>query len=409
MSVSEVGRGARAVGVRRKRRGSTLVFVALFTVALVGMAAFAIDISRLYVGVNELQTGADATALRGALHLQRSPGTDGASVMTSFASSNEALGQPVVLANSDIESGQWLPATRTFTSYAWSDARVNAVRVSARRSTGLLLGRVLNRLVAVPERKAVAWVANVTGVDCIKPWGIDRSIIETKLAIDLTTQSGINSLRDLQNTDAGKAQLTVVLSPSVNGGPSVTAPDNFFQAVTGDQNASPNSYESLIVGSGCGNGASEIEVSTVFQQPGQGNQVAQRADAIVRQTNLEKGPCKKGLTPNDATCYDPAQAGFVAGPIIVVPLTRPAAQPNRTEVKMLTRFRLMCAFTDDPSGNPLGPSPESCPWLTTVGRTATGYRRSTIVGYPVGGFADLGPGSELGNTLSTGQRLILVR
>ncbi|WP_411282475.1 hypothetical protein [Gemmatimonas sp.] len=46
---------------------------------------------------------------------------------------------------------------------------------------------------------------------------------------------------------------------------------------------------------------------------------------------------------------------------------------------------------------------------TTVGRTNTGYLRGTIVGYPVGGFTDLGPGAELGNTVSTGQRLILVR
>lgn len=408
MSASEVGPGVRTVRGRRPRRGSTLVFVALFTVALVGMAAFAIDISRLYVGVNELQTGADATALRGALYVQRSPGTDGASVMTAFAASNEALGQPVAIASSDIESGQWQPSTRTFTAYAWSDARVNAVRVSARRSTGLLLGRVLNRLVAVPERRAVAWVANLTGVDCIKPWGLDRTAIENRSGVDLTTQAGINALKDLQTTDAGKALLTVVFSADVNADKGATAPDGKFQALT-DQGSSSKRWEDLMVGAGCGDGNSEFSASDVNAQPGEGNQIIGRSDAIVRQTNTDKGPCKKGLTPNDATCYDPAQAGYVAGPTIVVALTNPVGKKNDTEIGLLSRFRLMCAFTEDSKGAPSKPSTEVCPWLTTVGRTNTGYLRGTIVGYPIGGFADLGPGSELGNTLSTGQRLILVR
>lgn len=408
MAVSAVWRGGRVVSVRRPRRGATLVFVALFTVALVGLAAFAIDISRLYVGVNELQTGADATALRGALYLQRSPGTDGASVMTSFATSNEALGQPVALANSDIESGQWQPTTKTFTAYAWNDARVNAVRVSARRSTGLLMGRVLNRLVAVPERKAIAWVANVTGVDCIKPWGLDRTAIEARIGVDLTTQAGINALKGLQLTDAGKAQLTVVFSADVNADKGATAPDGKFQALT-DQGSSSKRWEDLMVGAGCGDGSSEFSVADINAQPGEGNQIVGRSDAIVRQTNTDRGPCKKGLTPNDATCYDPAQPGYVAGPTIVVALTSPVGKKNDTSISMLSRFRLMCAFTDDAKGPPSKPSTEVCPWLTTVGRTNTGYLRGTIVGYPVGGFADLGPGSELGNTISTGQRLILVR
>lgn len=93
MRASAVRQGLGREERRRARRGSTLVLVALFSVVLVGMAAFAIDVSRLYVGVNELQTAADATALRGALYLQRSPGTDGSADMVLFAGSNEALGK----------------------------------------------------------------------------------------------------------------------------------------------------------------------------------------------------------------------------------------------------------------------------------------------------------------------------
>jgi Flp pilus assembly protein TadG len=419
----------------RTRRGATLVMVALFSVVLVGMAAFAIDVSRLYVGVNELQTGADATALNGALQLQRNPAADGRSTTATFGGNNQVMGMPLALTASNIESGIWNPTTRVFTAQSWTSATTNAVRVSANSTSRLLFGGMLARGDSTPTRRAIAWVANVNGVDCIKPWGISRSLLETRHGIDLTTQAGVNTLRTLLNTTNGPAQLTVVLSPNVNagtggngnsngngnngngnngnsgngGGPVVTAPTDSYQAITGDGNASPNSYEALITGTGCGNNVAEFPVNTLFQQPGQGNQVAQRADAIVRQTTMESGPCKKGTTARDATCYDPSFAGYVAGPTIILPLTVPAATPNRTQIVMLTKFRLMCAFTDDPPGNPLGPSPENCPWLQTIGQTATGYRRGTIVGYPVAGPMDLGNGTVLGNTISVGQRLILVQ
>lgn len=427
---------------RRVRRGATLVFVALMSVVMVAMAAFAIDVSRLYVGVNELQTGADAAALRGAIQLQKFPGLSPADSAIAMAAKHRALGSPITLNSGNIETGDWNDATRTFTPRQANAS--NAVRVTASATGSLLFGRLISQVAQTPQRRAIAWLANVTGVDCIKPWGISRSLFETRHSIDLTTQAGVNTLANLANSQGGPAALTVVLSPDVNsgsggsgnggggngnggggngnggggngngnsggGGPTtVTAPTDSYQAVTGDQNASPNSHEALITGTGCGNGTSEFSTNTTFQQPGQGNQVAQRADAMVRQTQTESGPCKKGPTTNDAACYDPAQAGFVAGPIIVVPLTVPAGQPNRTTIVMLTRFRMMCAFTADPPGNPLGPSPETCPWLQSIGQPATGYRRGTIVGYPVSGFASLGPGTQLGNTVATGQRLILVQ
>src|SRR5436190_12994589 len=54
----------------RGRRGSTLVLVALMLTALMGVAAIAADIGRFYVVTGELQTSADAAALKGAQALQ---------------------------------------------------------------------------------------------------------------------------------------------------------------------------------------------------------------------------------------------------------------------------------------------------------------------------------------------------
>ncbi|GAB1343922.1 hypothetical protein MASR1M101_30490 [Gemmatimonas sp.] len=411
--------------------------VALFSVAIVGMAAFAIDLSRLYVGTNELQTRADATALNAALLLQRNPATAQLSASATFASNNEVMGARKVLANSAIEPGVWNPTTRSFAASAWTTA--NAVRVTAVDTGRLLFGRAIAATSAVPTRRAIAWVANLNGSDCLRPWGISQSLFPARFSFDLTTQAGVNSLRTTLNAPNGPANLTIILSPNVNAGTggggngngnggngngnggngngnggqnnTVLAPDDFYQAVTGDQNASPNSHANLILGTECGNGIVERAAGTTFAQPNSGAAVVNEAGAIVQQNSSGRGPCRKSGT-NDATCFSPDSVGLYAGPVIVVPLTVPAAgngQPNQVRINTLTEFRLMCAFTTPNTGNPLGPSPDSCPWLATIGRPATGYRRGTIVGYPLAGAMDLGNGNVLGNAPSTGQRLILVQ
>ncbi|HEX4488007.1 MAG TPA: pilus assembly protein TadG-related protein [Terriglobales bacterium] len=51
---------------RKEEQGQTIALVALSLVALVGLAALAIDVSSLYVSKNEAQSAADAAALAGA-------------------------------------------------------------------------------------------------------------------------------------------------------------------------------------------------------------------------------------------------------------------------------------------------------------------------------------------------------
>ena len=158
---------------RRERRGATIVFVAVLTVALVGMAALAVDASRMYVGVNELQTVSDAAALRGALRLQRAPVVDPSDSIIAFAVKNAAFNGTVTLAATDIKPAIWTDTVGAqgnldTTNATWANA--NAVQVSARRSAGLLFGNVLRAVAPVPARRAVAWVANLSGSTCIKPW-----------------------------------------------------------------------------------------------------------------------------------------------------------------------------------------------------------------------------------------------
>lgn len=134
----------------------------------------------------------------------------------------------------------------------------------------------------------------MTGVDCIKPWGLDRATMEMKIGADLTTQSGINALKEKLLTPEGLAELTVVFSADVNADKGATSPDGKFQALT-DQGSSSERWERLMASDGCGNSSSEFSTANINAQPGEGNQIVGRSDAIVRQTNTDKGPCKKGL------------------------------------------------------------------------------------------------------------------
>jgi Flp pilus assembly protein TadG len=168
------GQGVLVVD-RRARRGATLVLVVLCMTALLGLSALAIDFARLYRGVNELQTVADAAALRGALLIQKSPttGAQNVAAVTAFATTgNTVLGGPVD--GVDVQPYHYEeadPRKQGTLGGNWSDVRLNAVQVTVKRTGGLLmLGSLLNVVIPAPTRTATAWVANLTGNTCVRPW-----------------------------------------------------------------------------------------------------------------------------------------------------------------------------------------------------------------------------------------------
>src|SRR5690349_2545545 len=104
----------------RSRRGSTLVMVALMLGAFMAVAAIAADIGRFYVVAGELQTSADAAALKGVSVLQRLTSNYASmvddSVMLWARTTNRSDGDSVVVAAGDIDVGWWDPAARTFST-----------------------------------------------------------------------------------------------------------------------------------------------------------------------------------------------------------------------------------------------------------------------------------------------------
>src|SRR5277367_6963974 len=77
--------------MRRGERGQTLILVAVSLIALMGMAALAVDLVTLYAARSEVQRAADAAALAGAKALADSG-------ITTLQSSDPAYGTIQTLA-----------------------------------------------------------------------------------------------------------------------------------------------------------------------------------------------------------------------------------------------------------------------------------------------------------------------
>ncbi len=131
--------------VWRDRRGGVAALAGFGLAAIIGVAAIAVDLSYAYMIKNWLQTTADTAAIvaSGAL-----PDADAARARAlEYADKNmPSVDHGTVVANTDVEIGNWDANTRTFTA---GEAPLNAVRVVARRSkdngnpVGLFFANVL--------------------------------------------------------------------------------------------------------------------------------------------------------------------------------------------------------------------------------------------------------------------------
>ena len=398
---------ARRKGRLTARRGATLVLVATLIVVIGGMAAFAIDLARIYSGVNEMQTGADAAALAGAHRLQLRNGRSPVGGVLAFAASNSAFGSAIDLDDDDVEAGFWNPYTSTFSSTSW--ALANAVRVTTRATPTLAFGRLLNRGSLTATRSAVAWIANQSARDCIKPWALDVAYLHALLGTDLTGQDGANVIRARNRSLAGQYSMTVVAAPNISTVVGTPAPTTF--AALTSPGVRVKEYDNAMVGENC-NGLTDYvantDESTVPIQSGLNSDHVPWTTIQTVELNGYAGVKTCGFRgPDDATCYDPTSV-TTAGVTVGISAGTQVA-PTTTTVQALLEFKLMCVFRGQPLIRGSARATENCPWLTAAGLAADNYVQGTIVGYPINSVALTGPGNGLGNSISSAQKLVLVK
>ncbi len=378
---------------RRDRRGATIVLVAILMVALVGMTAFAVDVSRMYVGANELQTVADASALRGAQRLQSNPGVDPSSEIIAYSLANEAMNGTVAAQDIVVEAATWTESSATLTTgVGWANA--NAVQVTARKTAGLLFGRVLRSAAPVPARRGAAWIANLNSSECTKPIAMNMTrIMSLAGATSLPlTQAQVNSLSALSQA----ARTMIVYPPQANNNNPNPGPDGRYAALRLGGNGN-SAYRNNWTSTAC-DADDSLSVGAARSKPGGNGNLGRETEE-----GLYASYCFADLVFVD-TCYADAARTRVGVSILASFGTAPGvfgASNSDVTISMLGKFVIMCVKTVD--NGPAG----TCDYAGFTDMST--MPEGTIIGYADPDFAELGTGTRLGNITSTAQRLILVK
>jgi Flp pilus assembly protein TadG len=136
-----------------------LVWVAVALPVLLAFVSLAVDLGRVQVAKTELRGAADTAARYAVTGLSNGIATVRARAKDA-ADDNTTDGTPVVLADADIEQGNWSTSTKTFTA---NGTPLNAVRVTARRTGAsavpLMFARVLGQGSMGVQASAIATAA----------------------------------------------------------------------------------------------------------------------------------------------------------------------------------------------------------------------------------------------------------
>jgi len=125
------------------RRGAMLVLIAVCLPLCVIMAAFAIDVAWMQLVRTELRTATDAAARAGAKELSLSQDENAARARAKEAARrNLVAGEPLLLADGDIEIGVGTQAGQSRFRFAPGGTRPNAVRITGQRTRGSAAGPV---------------------------------------------------------------------------------------------------------------------------------------------------------------------------------------------------------------------------------------------------------------------------
>ena len=118
----------RGTPISHARKGAIIVLAAIFMVPIFGFVAFSVDSGYMALVKSQLQNAADAAALAATSELGEGIAVAKQAAID-IAQTNNAAGQPVVLADADIEFGQWDVVNKTFSTPV---PNPNAVRITAR-------------------------------------------------------------------------------------------------------------------------------------------------------------------------------------------------------------------------------------------------------------------------------------
>src|SRR5688500_4924801 len=266
----------------KSRRGSVLVMVALMLGAFMAVAAIAADIGRFYVVAGELQTGADAAALKGVSVLQMATANFEATVDDSVtlwaAATNNADGKDPTIDANMVSVGYWTQgqngAPGTFAA-APAGVRPNAVAVEAAGLPRGVFAQLIGRTTGLPvSRRAVAWIGNIS-LNCTRPWALQyKPLVEDVNGNSDTTQT-LDMTKFLAYQQQTEASRTLIMHNEEVVSATPPPPDdgvwnayNLPSGPNGGANSGQTTYENQIVN--CNNIAMNSDAGNGNLQPSTG-------------------------------------------------------------------------------------------------------------------------------------------
>lgn len=151
----------------RRRRGATLVIVAITISVLFMFAGLAVDFGRLNFIVSRHESLADAVALSSLVDRRRNLSWN---ELVTYANAVYAA-NPVSDVSSRqmlLEAGQWDYATRTFTPASWDGT--TASRVTGTVGVNWTFARIFGSTARTTRVEAIASLAAVRSSNCLKPF-----------------------------------------------------------------------------------------------------------------------------------------------------------------------------------------------------------------------------------------------
>jgi hypothetical protein len=268
-----------------------MVMVVMLLTVLIGVAAIALDMSRLYVYKSQLQTSADAGALTGALRVNKGDRVFADDSAVLYAQRNAVETTVPVITTANVEPGAWNFATRVFTPSGgdWTLSTVNAVRATTSHTANYTFATIFGGTTRTVSAKAVAAIGYVGATDCVRPWAISYSPLlkqigqsETNFSYNLT-DADINALRAATTAN----ELTMKSGDpanSISGGWFYgvrEGPVQYADGTAGDPWSGANSYRDAISGCALDKNGKPITIAP--------------NDWLVAENGNMKGPTEQGL------------------------------------------------------------------------------------------------------------------
>jgi Flp pilus assembly protein TadG len=401
----------------KKRRGSVLVMVAFMLVTLMAMGAIAADNGRFYVVTCELQTAADAAALKGASTLQFStnanPKVDVDSAVQTFVSTtNRSDGAALGASVDSIKLGFWDPVPNTFTTEL-NGRRANAVYVALANKPRGTFAQLIGRSTGIDlSRHAIVWIANIS-LNCTRPWALQYRPLVQAVNGNADTTQNLDPTKFLTYQNLSQSARTLVMhNEQVSG--MVPPPDdgvwnayNLPNGPNGGANSGQTTYQSQILN--CNNIAMNSDAGDGNLQPSQGNGscgagtiVCWASDVIYGQFT---GPSQKqgpgicaNYQPGNATCFD--SQGNAGVTVDIAFANKIGNGAGGIDFKYVGEVTLLCYFSKSSDVCNAIPNP----------RPKSNYTQGTLVVVAQGlKSRKLNPTDIASNAPSNVQRLFLVQ